>query len=47
MLKCLDGTSAFSQEMLTRLIAQAEAEVNQDKEEYTNLLENNGHRATV
>lgn len=47
VLKCLDGTSAFSQEMLARLIAQAEAEVRQAKDEYSTLLQNNDHRATV
>ncbi len=47
MLKCLDGTSAVSQEMLARLIAQAEAEVRQAKDEYSALLHNNNHRATV
>lgn len=47
VLKCLEGKSAFSQEMLARLIAQAEAEVNQAKDEYANLLKNNDHRATV
>ena len=47
VLKCLEGESAFSQEMLTRLIAQAEAEVNQAKDEYATLLKNNDHRATV
>lgn len=38
VLKCLDGTSAFSQEMLARLIAQAEAEVRQAKDEYATLF---------
>lgn len=47
VLKCLEGESAFSQEMLARLIAQAEAEVNQAKDEYANLLKSNDHRATV
>ena len=47
VLKCLDGRSAFSQEMLARLIAQAEAEVRQAKDEYATLLQNNDHRATV
>ena len=47
MLKCLDGTSAFSQEMLARLIAQAEAEVRQAKGEYATLLQNNDDRTTV
>ena len=37
----------FSQEMLARLIAQAEAEVRQAKDEYAALLQNNNHRATV
>ena len=41
------GRSAFSQEMLARLIAQAEAEVRQAKDEYATLLQNNDHRATV
>ena len=47
VLKCLEGKSAFSQEMLARLIAQAEAEVRQAKDEYATLLQNNDHRATV
>ena len=47
MLKCLDGTSAFSQEMLARLIAQAEGEVRQAKDEYAALLQNNDDRITV
>lgn len=47
VLKCLEGESAFSQEMLARLIAQAEAEVRQAKDEYATLLQNNDHRATV
>ena len=47
VLKCLEGKSAFSQEMLARLIAQAEAEVRQVKDEYATLLQNNDHRATV
>lgn len=38
MLKCLEGESAFSQEMLARLIAQAEAEVRQAKDEYASML---------
>src|SRR5699024_12255599 len=38
---------SFSQEMLARLIAQAEAEVRQAKDEYAALLQNNNHRATV
>lgn len=33
--------------MLARLIAQAEAEVRQAKDEYATLLQNNDHRATV
>lgn len=47
VLKCLDGRSAFSQEMLARLIAQAEAEVRQAKDEYAVLLQNNDDRTTV
>ena len=47
VLKCLEGESAFSQEMLARLIAQAEAEVRQAKGEYATLLQNNDDRTTV
>ena len=47
VLKCLEGESAFSQEMLARLIAQAEAEVRQAKDEYAALLQNNDDRTTV
>lgn len=47
VLKCLEGESAFSQEMLARLIAQAEAEVRQAKDEYAALLQNNDNRTTV
>jgi site-specific DNA recombinase len=43
----LGGESAFSQEVLTRLIAQAEAEVRQAKDEYAALLQNNYDRTTV
>lgn len=47
VLKCLEGESAFSQEMLARLIAQAEAEVRQAKDEYAALLQSNTDRTTV
>lgn len=47
VLKCLEGKSAFSQEMLARLIAQAEAEVRQAKDEYAALLQSNTDRTTV
>ena len=47
VLKCLEGESVFSQEMLARLIAQAEAEVRQAKGEYATLLQNNDDRTTV
>lgn len=47
MLKCLEGESAFSQEMLARLIAQAEAQVRQAKGEYATLLQNNDDWTTV
>ena len=47
VLKCLEGESAFSQEMLARLITQAEAEVRQAKDEYAALLQNNDDRTTV
>lgn len=47
VLKCLEGESAFSQEVLARLIAQAEAEVRQAKDEYASMLQNNDDRTTV
>ena len=47
MLKCLEGESAFSQEVLARLITQAEAEVRQAKDEYASMLQNNDDRTTV
>lgn len=46
VLKCLEGESAFSQEVLARLIAQAEAEVRQAKDEYASMLQNNDDRTT-
>ena len=47
VLKCLEGESAFSQEVLARLITQAEAEVRQAKDEYASMLQNNDDRTTV
>ena len=47
VLKCLEGESAFSQEVLARLIAQAEAEVRQAKDEYASMLQNNDDRTTL
>ena len=47
IVRCLDGQSAFSEAMLARLIQQAEAEVQQAKNEYAELLKDNSGRATV
>ena len=47
IVRCLDGQSAFSEATLARLIQQAEAEVQQAKNEYTALLKDNSSRATV
>ena len=47
VLKCLEGESAFSQEVLARLITQAEAEVRQAKDEYASMLQNNDDRTTL
>ena len=44
---CLDGQSAFSGATLARLIQQAEAEVQQAKNEYAELLKNDSSRTTV
>ena len=47
IVRCLDGQSAFSEATLARLIQQAEAEVQQVKNEYTALLKDNSSRTTV
>lgn len=47
VIRCLDGQSRFSEEMLARLIAEAETEVRQAKEEYAELLRNDTTRATI
>ena len=47
IVRCLDGQSAFSEATLARLIQQAEAEVQQAKNEYTALLKDNSSRTTV
>ena len=47
IVRCLDGQSAFSEAMLARLIQQAEAEVQQAKNEYAELLKNDSSRTTV
>ena len=47
IVRCLDGQSAFSETTLARLIQQAEAEVQQAKNEYTALLKDNSSRTTV
>ena len=47
IVRCLDGQSAFSESTLARLIQQAEAEVQQAKNEYTALLKDNSSRTTV
>ena len=43
----LDGQSAFAEATLARLIQQAEAEVQQAKNEYAELLKNDSSRTTV
>ena len=47
IVRCLDGQSAFSEATLARLIQQAEAEVQQAKNEYAELLKDNSSRTTV
>lgn len=47
IVRCLDGQSAFAEATLARLIQQAEAEVQQTKNEYAELLKDNSGRATV
>ena len=47
IVRCLDGQSAFAEATLARLIQQAEAEVQQAKNEYTELLKNDSSRTTV
>ena len=47
IVRCLDGQSAFSETTLARLIQQAEAEVQEAKNEYTALLKDNSSRTTV
>ena len=47
IVRCLDGQSAFSEATLARLIQQAEAEVQQAKNEYAELLKNDSSRTTV
>ena len=47
IVRCLDGQSAFSEATLARLIQQAEAEVQQTKNEYAELLKNDSSRTTV
>ena len=39
VLRCLDGESGFSQEMLARLIAKAEAELRVARQEYARVLQ--------
>lgn len=39
VLRCLDGTSGFSQEMLSRLIAKAEADLREARQEYAEVLQ--------
>lgn len=39
VLRCLDGESGFSQEMLARLIAKAEAELRAARQEYAKVLQ--------
>ena len=39
VLRCLEGRSSFSQEMLARLIARAEADLNQTRQEYAKALQ--------
>ena len=38
VLRCLDGESGFSKEMLARLIAKAEAELRAARQEYAKVL---------
>ena len=47
IVRCLDGQSAFSEATLARLIQQAEAEVQQAKNEYTALLKDDSGRDTI
>lgn len=47
IVRCLDGRSAFSETVLARMIQQAEAEVQQAKNEYAELLKNDSGRSTV
>ena len=47
IVRCLDGQSAFSEATLARLIQQAEAEVQQAKNEYAELLKSDSSRTTV
>ena len=47
IVRCLDGQSAFSETVLARMIRQAEAEVQQAKNEYAALLKNDSGRSTV
>ena len=47
IVRCLDGQSAFSESTLARLIRQAEAEVQQAKNEYTALLKDDSGRDTI
>ena len=39
VLRCLDGTSGFSQEMLSRLIAKAEVGLRTARQEYAEVLQ--------
>ena len=47
IVRCLDGQSAFSEATLARLIQQAEAEAQQAKNEYAELLKSDSSRTTV
>lgn len=47
IVRCLDGQSTFAEATLARLIQQAEAEVQQTKNEYAELLKNDSSRTTV
>ena len=47
IVRCLDGQSAFAEATLARLIQQAEAEVQQAKNEYAELLKSDSSRTTV
>ena len=47
IVRCLDGQSAFAEATLARLIQQAEAEVQQAKNEYAELLKNDSSSTTV